>query len=937
VPFRPAIVAAVTAGVLMACTAMLLPMEEFTQHMHVKSLLIYEHSISEQNDLIRELTTSRERWHRSDILRTIAALVRRTVLEPPDRAVDTLWGTMRTSRRADPAWNGTTPGHRALLAYRSLLELLDQRTAWERKDSGGSPATHLYAGFASEEFAGASVQCGESCPLVDALRYDAEGGNCTFWEADPFTQEAMRPTMTVPFQTSGRPWYKVQARLAEDAMQGRRAWQLERAWSELYLFVDGNIGLTRTAPLAYCGNYSCFEGVVAADVTLPMISHGCAMAWREFQDLLSEPAYHFSIDTDNSAVFVVAHKVPTFPDQQGLLVGASELLALNGTRLTPAIDSPHGAVQKAARAVLRRFGSWNASALEEGEQLWTASGKEGNESELCDLQAADCMQVGTLSVALDSSGTRWLVVMASPAAAFSARAEETRQKVGEKVKEMQSELDCLVNRVRASGAAAFLVTTALSVCIGICLSMGVSGPLRRLYVLMRRLGELDFAHDEAACARLQAGGRSRMREVSELEDAFCRLSRCIQTFARFVPEAVVRSIVRGDEKAARLHVSRREVTIMFSDIRDFTSISESLPQRDLVFLLTRYLSIMTRIAESFEGVVAEILGDGLLIFWNTPVNVEDHAAKACATAVAMQQALEELNAEFSMLNLPTLAVRIGLHTGVVLSGNMGSDMKMKFGCMGDPVNLASRLEGLCKEYGVGIICSSVTHEALPSSEGFICRRLDLVQVKGRREPVLLYEVMGRECPAEVVGDDSGSLGGLSYSSVFSSAVPALRKSPCAAAMEAIECSTQGLRDCEGLDWDTSLARRLRRLAQRRSALGGLLGGIGAGTAGSEGGVAGDASGCCPPMCSSVTAAAAAPVAEELSAHARRYEEALEAFQGARFGEAKIAAAALAADKPGDMAAQRLLRLAEKYHEAPDLSQEQLARWTGISVMTEKYQ
>ncbi|CAK0811259.1 unnamed protein product, partial [Prorocentrum cordatum] len=98
-------------------------------------------------------------------------------------------------------------------------------------------------------------------------------------------------------------------------------------------------------------------------------------------------------------------------------------------------------------------------------------------------------------------------------------------------------------------------------------------------------------------------------------------------FKRYVPNSVVRDIVRGDERAMRLHVSQREVTIMFSDIANFTPIAESLKQVDLLFLLTRYFSIMTRIVETYEGLVAEILGDGLVVFWNTPDDVSDHAAK----------------------------------------------------------------------------------------------------------------------------------------------------------------------------------------------------------------------------------------------------------------------------------------------------------------------
>lgn len=183
---------------------------------------------------------------------------------------------------------------------------------------------------------------------------------------------------------------------------------------------------------------------------------------------------------------------------------------------------------------------------------------------------------------------------------------------------------------------------------------------------------------------------------------------------------------------------------MFSNIQDSACLSEKLSQRDLLFVLTRFFSVMTRIVELFDGVVGEIMTEppGLLVFWNTPLSVEDHAAKACAAALAQQNAVFLLNTEFAQLDLLHLKVSVGLHTGPVMTGNIGSEQKMKFGCLGDPMNLASRLAGLCKLYGVGVISSAATHSALPDL--FLCRKLDLVKVKGRMEPTTIYEVVRRE-------------------------------------------------------------------------------------------------------------------------------------------------------------------------------------------------
>jgi len=189
------------------------------------------------------------------------------------------------------------------------------------------------------------------------------------------------------------------------------------------------------------------------------------------------------------------------------------------------------------------------------------------------------------------------------------------------------------------------------------------------------------------------------------------------------------------------------VTILFSDIEGFTMISEILDEQSLLHFLTKYLSIMTQVVESYGGVVGEVLGDGILAFWNTPDHVENHPAKACAAALAMQQCMYMLNDEFSGLlkglKLDAFGVRIGIHTGKVLTGNIGSKTKMKFGCIGDAVNLASRLEGICKVYGVGICCSVSTISGCPA-DAFVTRELDLVQVKGKKKPVRIFELCAME-------------------------------------------------------------------------------------------------------------------------------------------------------------------------------------------------
>jgi class 3 adenylate cyclase len=319
------------------------------------------------------------------------------------------------------------------------------------------------------------------------------------------------------------------------------------------------------------------------------------------------------------------------------------------------------------------------------------------------------------------------------------------------VQELQDELQSLRYACRMKVIVTLLIILGIGIAVVGAVGILVSRKLRllsNLSKLMEKLSNLDLSTDSEEFSRICRGRRSCMHEVAQLQDTFDRLTTGIALFARFVPETIVQRIVHGDTRATRLYVDRRCATIMFSDIKDYTSLSEQFAQldpRQMLLLLTRYFSTMTHIVEAYEGTVGEILGDGLLAFWNTPDDVQNHAAKACAAALAQQVALKYLNQHFASMGLPQLEIRIGLHTGQVLTGNIGSLTKMKFGCMGDPVNLASRLEGLCKVYGVGVVCSGRTHEMLDSNQGFQCRRLDYaMRVKGRDEPTEIYELMGRD-------------------------------------------------------------------------------------------------------------------------------------------------------------------------------------------------
>ena len=215
--------------------------------------------------------------------------------------------------------------------------------------------------------------------------------------------------------------------------------------------------------------------------------------------------------------------------------------------------------------------------------------------------------------------------------------------------------------------------------------------------------------------------------------------RIRDAFGRYLAPQVIRRIETGEVPLA-LGGARREATILFSDIRGFTTLSERLTPEQLVSLLNEYLTAMTTVVLDHEGVVDKYIGDAIMAFWNAPVPQADHAVRAARTALGMRDRLETLRSEWAERNLPDIRVGIGLNGGEVVIGNMGSEQRFDYTAIGDEVNLASRLESLTKYYGVTILISEFVRRQL--GEDFFCRRLDLVTVKGKEKPVAVYELMG---------------------------------------------------------------------------------------------------------------------------------------------------------------------------------------------------
>jgi adenylate cyclase len=210
-------------------------------------------------------------------------------------------------------------------------------------------------------------------------------------------------------------------------------------------------------------------------------------------------------------------------------------------------------------------------------------------------------------------------------------------------------------------------------------------------------------------------------------------------FGTYVPKELVDQMSKNPEEYS-MRGESREMTVLFSDVRDFTSISEGLSAQSLTDMMNAYLTEMTEVIQHTRGTIDKYIGDAIMAFWGAPLVDSEHAAHGVEAALTMQKKIRSLDPDFARKGWPPLNIGVGLNCGTMNVGDMGSRFRRAYTVMGDAVNLGSRLEGLTKEYGVGILVSDNIVKAAP---GFVYREVDKVAVKGRTEGVLIYEPLGR--------------------------------------------------------------------------------------------------------------------------------------------------------------------------------------------------
>lgn len=276
-----------------------------------------------------------------------------------------------------------------------------------------------------------------------------------------------------------------------------------------------------------------------------------------------------------------------------------------------------------------------------------------------------------------------------------------------------------------------LVALGLAVVLTYLITQRIARPLQQIAADLRQVGQFQLSTEPSP--------RSAILEIAVVSDAVDRMKASLRSFGRYVPTELVRDLLAQGQEA-RLGGQTRCLSIHFSDIEGFTSISEHLAPAEVVASLAEYLDVMTATVREHAGTTDKFMGDGILAFFNAPQDVPDHAAQACRAALQAQARLAAGRVRWQAAGRPAFRARIGLHTGEVLVGNIGTPERFAYTVIGDAVNLASRLEGLNKVYGTYVCASDTLREA--AGPGFEWRRLDRVAVVGRSEGTLVSELLG---------------------------------------------------------------------------------------------------------------------------------------------------------------------------------------------------
>lgn len=294
-------------------------------------------------------------------------------------------------------------------------------------------------------------------------------------------------------------------------------------------------------------------------------------------------------------------------------------------------------------------------------------------------------------------------------------------------------IDSLIGQIKQTQQNTLIISffiLFLSIIFITYLAHRVSRPIIQLTNQANRISGFDLNYPEQVVSAIQ--------EIQQLQTSINAMRVSLVSFGKFVPKKLVRKLLdNGNE--VKIGGKSKKLTIMFTDIADFTTISENYPADKLVTHLSEYFEEITQIMADCNGTVDKFVGDAVMAFWGAPNTDKDQAMNGCTAALLIQKRLSDLNRKWNFEKIPVLITRIGLHSGEAIVGNMGSTWRMIYSALGDSVNLASRLEGLNKVYGTSVIISDDTLHQI--QDHAVVRPLDLVAVKGKKKGVKIYELV----------------------------------------------------------------------------------------------------------------------------------------------------------------------------------------------------
>jgi len=271
---------------------------------------------------------------------------------------------------------------------------------------------------------------------------------------------------------------------------------------------------------------------------------------------------------------------------------------------------------------------------------------------------------------------------------------------------------------------------AIGVLLTTLLARKISKPIELLAEDVLRVRNLD----------LESGSEihSHIHEIQTMDNAIQAMKNSLKAFRLYVPAVLVKQLIASGEDIA-IGGKEKELTLFFSDIKDYTPITESTPPQELMVQLSEYFDVMTTVIENEKGTVDKFIADSVMAFWNAPLDSDNHHYSACQAALHCQRQLKKLNEQWGKESKKIFHTRIGIHTGSATVGNMGAKQRMNYTALGDSVNLASRLEGINKIYKTNILISHSTYSHIKNL--FVCRIIDDIAAKGKNENIRIYELL----------------------------------------------------------------------------------------------------------------------------------------------------------------------------------------------------